>query len=202
MQGIDWLLHPKNKWRRFFKVLNISMAITLVFQQVKYNRLDEWQKEAMEVMSIQAEKINALERDNAQKTIESYEFNAVLQAMNESPVASWTKKVIKLPGGQQVYVMRYFNKAYVDIFLNPRGIDPSIYVGQEDYVAWDSTIVKEFTRRDSIVFATKRPYRGTITLPDSLGNMVKWNINKYPVFFDGEPIFISGIAFKADGQSK
>lgn len=188
---ITWLLHPKNKWARFFRLLNIGLTVAVVFLNIKVDRLEEDNIRQRIKIDLQSGQIADLKSELLQKTIAGYEFNALVQSSDDSPVPQWSKKVVN---GK--YIMRYFNKAYADVFLIPRGIDPYSYIGNEDYVAWDSVLVKEFHRRDSLVFATKRPFRGTIMLPDSIGNLEKWNVNKYPVFYDGEPIFISGLAYK------
>jgi len=169
----------------------VGLIISVFFLNIESCQQDRQIKDQQVQIERQDSVITQLRKELLEKTIAIYEFNALVQASYHSPVPQWSKKVV----GDD-YIMRWFNPAFVDVFLRPNGIDPKYYLGENDFAVWDSTQAQIFRSRDSLVFATKRPFRGKSFVLDSTGRQRLWNINKYPVFFEDEPIFISGIAYR------
>ena len=106
---------------------------------------------------------------------------------NDLPIPQWLK--------DEKGVVLSLNTAYVKIFLEPRGLDSNSYKGKTDYAIWPTEVADQFKSNDEFVMQTDRPWIGYEDVPDKNGNMVKWQILKYPRKAGNLVIGIAGVAF-------
>lgn len=86
------------------------------------------------------------------------------------------------------------NRAYVEMFLAPRGYTQFDYVGRDDYAVWPKDIADGFRANDAEVWRSGRVFNDEETVEMAGGERHAFHIIKYTRFAGGQRIGIAGIA--------
>lgn len=94
--------------------------------------------------------------------------------------------------------MLVVNSAYESVFLMPKGLDASDYVGKTDFDVWDTSTATSFQKNDLATYHSERGYLRV--LEDIEG--VKYIVVKYVRRWDKSVLGIGGVAIKVDDYLK
>lgn len=164
-----------------------------VATNAKYiEKLEKREAELERREDILEEKIRGLEARlsslEAEKAAAESRYLILQSSHDSSPIPAW----IKSPDGECLAV----NKAYAEIFLEPRGYSMEDYLGHTDKDVWPDAIAEEFAKNDSMVFANRKIWDGTETVEMPDGSRQQVRIVKWPRYIIGvdRPIGIAGAA--------
>lgn len=88
------------------------------------------------------------------------------------------------------------NAEYESVFLTNLNLKAMDYIGKHDIDIWGADVAKQFKETDLRVYRTKKPHHTIESVPDGNGNVVKYEVFKYPRFSGNIIIGIGGIALK------
>lgn len=102
------------------------------------------------------------------------------------PLAYWVK--------DRYGVMLSCSDKYEELFLLPRRKTKDDYIGHKDEEVWDEFTAKSYRDNDIAVMKSGKVMEFIEMVPNSLGVLEPWFVNKFPVKFNNVIIGTAGIA--------
>lgn len=172
----------------------VTGILTFLLSKRKQS-VDEF-KELIDYWKTENARLRALEEKNSefiqrlQKEVNNMKQKLLLMesAHYDLPLPQWLKDTDG--------VMLSLNSEYEKTFLLPLGLTAHDYIDKHDQDVWGEEIAKHFAIGDKMIIAYKKPYHTVEPIKDLNGDIIYWEIFKYPRFAGNFLIGIGGIAVK------
>jgi len=153
----------------------------------KFNTLLEVYIEENALLKLENRELNDLKRDVA---LLRQQINLLESRTQSLPVAAWLKDLN--------YVMLTLNDEYERLFLLPKSLNKSNYIGQTDYDIWPEEVAKRFRKHDEWVIKYKQTLKVIESYQDANGVTRQLYVVKYPWSAGGVVVGVGGLAFPLD----